>query len=311
MIELAAVIAIIAVLMGSAISAGMRGNESAKISTTQSKLYKVEEALVAFLKVNKRLPCPAQASLASSNASYGAEDCTNTAQSACGGGDCDANLRVGIVPAATLGLPPEMMLDAWDRRITYAVSLPFTDKTKLVGASGVIKVLGYADTVTKTTTGAYALLTHGKNGHGAWPKEGGTTRVNAGVSSGAEVQHGDTIASEKSFDKTFRQALPVSDFDDMLIFRTATQMYWAAGAATINETCEFAKRTLCPVDGSVTPKRGPVGCDVEGASSSCDSTHTGTTYCDQECLDRQTVLARAIFDSGICFGSDADFSDCR
>ncbi len=301
LIELSIALVIIGVIAGMALSAGVRTMESVKVTQTRNKMDKVESALIAYFKLNRKLPCPARGDLATSSASFGVEDCPNTVQSSCAGVDCDStNLRVGVVPVATLGIAEELMFDGWGRRITYAMHYSFNDAYKSMSASGNITVLHYNDAVSMTTSAVYVVFSHGKNGHGAWKGTGSTTRTDASVSSGPELQHADTIGSEKSFDKKFRAAQTASDFDDLTLFKTAGQLFWATGAGNYNETCELAKRTLCPLDYTTTPYFGPVGCLIEA----------GSGY-DQECLDRQTTLARTMFDSGACLASEVNQSVCR
>jgi len=111
LIELAVVMAIVALLLGSALFTLSAQQDTRNFNETQSRIEQARELLLAFAIVNRRLPCPATA------ASNGTEAFT--------GLNCTSNYA-GFLPARTLGYqhvdPAGFALDAWGNRIRYAVS---------------------------------------------------------------------------------------------------------------------------------------------------------------------------------------------
>ena len=79
---------------------------------TRAKLEALEQAMVRFVMVNRRLPCPADGSLRSNSPDYGVELRTPAT------GVCTA-INTGVVPWRSLGLAANDAADAWNTQITY------------------------------------------------------------------------------------------------------------------------------------------------------------------------------------------------
>lgn len=125
LIELAVVIFIIALLLGSILVPLQTQVESRNYDQTQRILDQAREALIGFAAANGRFPCPASTNGNESfQTSPFAGDATN--------GFCSGSVSgayIGFLPAATLGLTPVdaqgYALDAWgltQNRIRYAVT---------------------------------------------------------------------------------------------------------------------------------------------------------------------------------------------
>lgn len=108
--EIAVVLAIIGLLLGSTLSSLSAQVENRNRNDTQRRLEEAKELLLSFALVNGRLPCPGIAS--GDEAGGGAAPCAAT--------------YAGFLPAKTLGFQPAdsagFGLDAWGNRIRYAVS---------------------------------------------------------------------------------------------------------------------------------------------------------------------------------------------
>ncbi len=133
--ELAVVLLVVGLLMGSVIGSYSTMAELGKYNDAQSTLNTARDALLGFAAANGRLPCPAvDGTTPSGNSgppkygpagvnSYGVEWPS-------GGGTCTVVASsmpgLGYVPAATLGLTPVdnqgFLLDPWGNRVLYAVT---------------------------------------------------------------------------------------------------------------------------------------------------------------------------------------------
>jgi prepilin-type N-terminal cleavage/methylation domain-containing protein len=112
LIELAVVIAIVGLLLGSLMVPLATQVEARQIGEADRILQDAREALYGFAIANGRLPCPASS-------------LSNGLESPVGGGIC-TNAQDGFLPAATLGIMPTdpegFAIDSWGNRIRYAVT---------------------------------------------------------------------------------------------------------------------------------------------------------------------------------------------
>lgn len=145
LIELAIVLAIIALLIGAMLFPLAGQMDYKNRLQTEKDMASIQEALLGFAAANGRLPCPADPTLADGSAGAGEEatitDASvtpNNTQCACGGisrnqattvakggVSCRTTLQTvvsGVLPWATLGAPET---DAWNRRFTYKVTTLF------------------------------------------------------------------------------------------------------------------------------------------------------------------------------------------
>jgi len=126
LVELAVVLAIVGLLLGSLMYTLSAQVEQRAREETQRRLEQAREALLGYALAHGRLPCPA------SGAATGVE-------SPAGGGEC-TNYRDGFLPAVTLGFQPVddqgFAVDAWNNRIRYAVARNL-NAASCIGTSGV------------------------------------------------------------------------------------------------------------------------------------------------------------------------------
>jgi prepilin-type N-terminal cleavage/methylation domain-containing protein len=114
LIEIVVVIVVVAILiaMAAALTRGVIAGQ--KRSLTVTRMQAVDAALVQFVTQQRRLPCPADGTLASGDANAGVE---MRVANACS----PANQQAGVVPWRALGLAEVDATDGWDRRITYRI----------------------------------------------------------------------------------------------------------------------------------------------------------------------------------------------
>lgn len=173
--ELAFIIAILGVVVGVTISTGKVQYDYATITSTSNKLDTVRQALLTFKKKAQRLPCPAAGNAAPGSATYGVEAASCDPAACPAGITCSTdNIIIGTVPFATIGMNAEAALDGWDNRITYAVDYSHvTNNGSGLGRISVRDVAGNEITNSDVLGKAiFVLVSHGKNGNGAWSKQG-------------------------------------------------------------------------------------------------------------------------------------------
>lgn len=117
LVELAVVLFIVSLLFGVFAGASSGFLQGKSIEADRAKLRAIETAIASFVSVNGRLPCPADGSLASTNASVGTE--VRDAN-----GDCTAGIdqKTGVVPWTSLAITEADAADSYQRRITYRVA---------------------------------------------------------------------------------------------------------------------------------------------------------------------------------------------
>lgn len=178
MIELAIVLFILSLLLGTLLPPLSAQIEQKRREETQARLDEIKEVIYGFAFKNERLPCPdcrldgegdcAEADL---NMNDGVEDKT-------GGDDCES--EVGNLPWVTLGVKG---FDAWEQDFTYRVTNDFADANAGVGGDACSATVGVSfalcsdgdiqiyssDIETSGATGDVAqnvpaiVISHGKN----------------------------------------------------------------------------------------------------------------------------------------------------
>ncbi len=100
----------IVIAMAAAITRGVAASQKRSLTTT--RMAGVDAALVQFVLQQRRLPCPGDGTLVSSNNNAGVEGARNA-------GGCTGNQQNGIIPWRALALTETDASDGWDRRLTY------------------------------------------------------------------------------------------------------------------------------------------------------------------------------------------------
>lgn len=197
LVELAVVLAIFGLLLGMFVIPLSTQLDQQRFGEAERQLAAVREALIGYAIANGRLPCPANPAIATGTAGAGTE---NKPGAACAAAE-------GVVPWTTLGVPET---DAWDRRLTYRVTLAFADDaaagmqaTLLITDAGNINVTDGAANIA--TAVAAVVVSHGKNGFGAFRTDG--TQI--GGAAGNELENADN-------DAIFVSQIPGPNFDDMV-----------------------------------------------------------------------------------------------
>lgn len=294
--ELSLSLAIIAMIAGSAISVAINNTDYAKVKVTNDKLDRIEDALAAFVALNDRLPCPADGTLLTTDGDFGTEG-TRSDTSCPEANFTSGNVRGGVVPVTTLSLPDDYMFDGWGRRISYAVDYQFASNvSNNSDCDGTISTICFVETVgssasitvndaggsNRTTTAVYVVFSHGQNGHGAFIKNGSSTRINAYTSGNAwrtsfddelENAHYTNAGADDTYDTVFvakqflRDENNDSDyFDDLLRFAEKSEIVRIAGG---DASIKIIYDDLC-VDAAAIVASPPDVCSGADSESDCE-----------------------------------------
>lgn len=238
-----------------------------KQEETERKLEVISKRLALYVFENQRLPCPANGTLAASDANYGrAQPLSNGANAVdeCENGIATSgNVHIGSVPTIDLNLPDSYMVDGWARRFNYAVDTRFTnnnvtfvdcDGTTAARSvcfeflsNGSIEIGTTVDGSERTNEAVYVLISHGKNGHGAFPRGGGTARLN--LSTAPEEEENAHVAG--TFDEGFIDIDESNTFDDMLYYAEKSQIIANIWPPIDESICEVVKNVVDNPDPAV------------------------------------------------------------
>lgn len=116
LVEMALVLLIVGLLAAVFLPATNTFLENNRRKETRAKLEALEQAMVRFVMVNRRLPCPADGVQGAANPTSGVEQRNDAVTPA----TCTA-MATGVVPWRSLGVPADAAMDAWGNLITYRV----------------------------------------------------------------------------------------------------------------------------------------------------------------------------------------------
>lgn len=266
-----AVVLIIMALVAAVIFAGVRtASTSAKYRTTNQALQNADAALVNYVTVMKRLPCPANGSLPIGNPAAGVAPatCPNP-----------ADQTNGVVPWTTLGIPQADVIDGFGNLITYRVfaalvldgSMNFTACDPAGGATAAaatasgcacpdpampvatpaiptnctppalalankgLEVQGVTvsnPAASPPTGAAYVLISHGPNQGPGWSGQGTTMNPGTGTVGTNEAMNGADQGLQAFYvDAAVDNTETPAHFDDILLHPTVSNVASRAGLA--------------------------------------------------------------------------------
>jgi prepilin-type N-terminal cleavage/methylation domain-containing protein len=179
LVEIAIVLVIVGLLLGGLLMPLATQVEVQRRIETEKTMEQIREAIIGFAMVNGRLPCPADPATATTTA--GAGVARPFGAITCAGG------VIGVVPWTTLGVSE---VDAWGRRFTYRVTdvfvdqfasntwacapiLPPTNSSFALCSPGDMAItVGAAPSANLAAAVPAVIVSHGKNGHGAFLSNG-------------------------------------------------------------------------------------------------------------------------------------------
>jgi len=247
LIEMAIVVVIIGLLLSGGLLAVSPVLQSSKLSDTNARLERLEQALTVYVIQNGCLPCPADRGLASTSTDAGwshAADYygpSHTAQTRGCSNAATCAAFVGVVPWATMGISEADITDAWGNRIGYAVAGGLTQTTTIMQRSGSSyptvgnQVIFNTAGVSQTTTGAYVLISFGPDMTYANAATTGTVRPETSYAfdttdaSGRNDPANHTAATTPFAQGDFVGTATEDHFDDLVRWRSAPIIIQSCG----------------------------------------------------------------------------------
>jgi hypothetical protein len=225
LVQVSLMIAVAGIVMVSVLPGGQVGSDNEKILVTRQRMNKIEEAMRAFMARDYRRPCPADGSIAFDTANFGVEADNN---GVCAAGVPAANfltgnIAAGAVPTKTLNLPDEYAVDGYGRRFTYVVDVRATTQQACFnlqsqGTKGDVQILSTYNAATAADYVMGALLSHGKDGHGAFSLQGSTVANRIDMGSADNDTWNNAAVLDATFATNFTGKLvrksPTATFDD-------------------------------------------------------------------------------------------------
>lgn len=227
--EMAIVVVIASILLVAGVKVLTAQLDRAAYSATKTKQEAIRQALITYLGTNRRLPCP---DTRTGNGPGGLNFSTalppdgieNRATAGNPATNCAG--RFGVVPYSTLGLARDTAVDGWGNYFSYhhtanswALSASFADTS---GGGITVNDRNPAGAATPlTTTAVIAIVSHGKNGSGAYSIKGTRAVLPAGTD---ELDN--TNADSTYFKREFTENTAVTGgaFDDAMMFVMADDL---------------------------------------------------------------------------------------
>ena len=189
-LELSVVISIIGIMLAFFTSFVGSNITQSNINLTKDRMSKIESAIQTYVNQHGHLPCPASRTATIESSTFGtAMNCTDGTDVLLQAPSGEIT-KIGIVPTRTLGLRDDDMYDAWGRRFSYLAVADLATSDELFKSdvttmtTGVIQVKDkngnqitqYPSSCPTTPAScpinAYILISHGKNGIGAYGRNG-------------------------------------------------------------------------------------------------------------------------------------------
>ena len=239
LLELSIVLVVLGFITTSSltITRGILNHQKQKI--TKERMYKIEEAIKAFVDKNGRLPCPAgiktKYSL-DSNISEGTtigiicitdengefclpEESPSSINTTChinssAGIKKQNNLVIGTIPATALDLQNNEAMDGWSNKFVYVVAEGYTIKDLYYDYDGIFTNVSSGKLINGKY--AYAIISNGRNQYYSYSFAGDTEKNNSSNSLKDKSNSYNNISGT-----TVNNGWGDVDFDDFVIMKTS------------------------------------------------------------------------------------------
>ena len=211
LIELSVVLVIVSIVavMGLELIANYMNRTAYKVTT--ERLDVIDSAMVAYRRVNNKLPCPAPEAVTATSACFGKElngsggagTCNDIAGTCTASSTSGGSIVYGNVPVRDLGLPISAMYDGYGQRFYYVVTRDQTYTSTFNATLDAIAVRSgkLDDDCTSGSAlcqargnAAYFLFSTGVDKRGSRNSSGNIARLCQDISSPTDVQLTDGMA---------------------------------------------------------------------------------------------------------------------
>ena len=228
LIEIAIVLVVIGLLLSGGLLAIAPVLQSSRVTETEGKLDRVQEALILHAILNGCLPCPATGATSSEVATAG--QAVDDAAYATGCADNSCASVQGVVPWQNLGLSEAGGTDGFGYRVSYGITAALTlaggiDRVGTSYPTGTITVTNTVP-VNLTAAAAYVLVSHGDDNSLAF----GSTGVQTIDPNGSANQAENSDADGTFIQDDFINISGGNHFDDIVRWRTAPMIVQLCGA---------------------------------------------------------------------------------
>lgn len=317
LIEVSIVLVIIGII--SAFSIQMFGSrlDSANYTNTKERMETIIDALGRYYAANGKLPCPARADRTLGDPEYGVAIFSDGTPPDTG---CDESnpvnqtailnfphgndplgtvslkvtiaapgewLRQGAVPTRTLGISDEMMFDSFNRKFTYVM----TEKFNTGPIDGMIVINDGFSGTPVTTAAAFALISHGKDGKGAYTR-GNSIGIPCFAQPGLDNQNcdPDQVFTQTQFNDLNRGA--ANWFDDLIMWQDKNTVIGLKSSTNAGLSIKFTA--------AVT--KGGLIIDLPAGDDICEGEYHGYRFCTHADLARSGPSGE-LPDTGHYYGS--------
>ena len=218
LLELAIVITIVAITLTAGVMLFNEYKARQRVELTVIRAKEILQAVDDFADEYDHLPCPADPESLMTDTTYGVGSKS--------GNNCnavniieDSNIRMGMVPTATLNIYPTYAIDGWGNRFSYVIrqlSASTSEWQSDSNDSNIELDLTNFQGTSSYENVAVIVISHGENKFGSWPGRGSASRFNTTGGIDQEDENADG-------DMTFRTSITAEKFDDILYFLTEQQ----------------------------------------------------------------------------------------
>lgn len=250
-IELAIVIAIIAVVFSTIIFATQARMDASRIYTTKSRMQIISDAIDTYARVYGHIPCPADPSVPTTDPNYGWGTGTNTgtcSKAIAIGGSGHSRIVRGMIPVKMLlpELDPQIAVDGWGNRFTYVVTEMYTQVQYFTGVEPFTSqyateegaeyaICRDADSACNAATNnmaenngstkkgdvAYILFSSGYTGHASYKDRNPSSMQDNALALGTDDRENGDFDDDGN---TYIQTMPQAQYQDILIFKNRWQL---------------------------------------------------------------------------------------
>lgn len=284
---------------------------------------KLNHAFIQYFYSNTadRLPCPADPTLPRTDTAYGVGDCASP--NVVGFDDVTNDTYVGMIPFKDLNIPEEYIYDPWHNKITYVTPVERTSPIAspinifFVARDPVDNSCEPDVLATNTmTANHFALISHGKNGRGAYNASGTLTApCLTAASATAESPNCEYRLGKdfKSHECRRNDHTDIREFDDYVMgYNISIDSDWVRSSATSNGISNSGRYigihtpSLADVTDALT-----VNGNILLQNNSTDPTRNGELHVNRICdLNASNDESAAFCMHANLIGGDEDAMEC-